>query len=172
MADTVYLKDALPDLMSTQVLAVDVYATFMKCSKGHELELWLDMLQQELAHVRFIGMLLDSEEVPDVQLPGVKLDAFRDLCERARNYARESAFERTLWALRLEHAQIDFGVEALAIKSIGEAPGTPVYPQSVDEHYDKLLEWAERYRGAREVASQIARIEEHIPGSHHRNGNV
>lgn len=161
--DSIPLQDALPDMLSTQLLAADVYATFLKCAKGDECVLWEQMIQNELAHVRFVAMLMQEESIPDVTLPGVRLEVFRDLCERARTYASESAFERTLWALRLEHAQIDFGVEALAARSVGASPDTPVYPGPVEEHYAELLKWAERYRGAREVAVQIARIEEHLP---------
>ncbi|MBN2711017.1 MAG: hypothetical protein JXR97_01085 [Planctomycetes bacterium] len=166
MGETLPLKEALPDLLSIQLLASDVYATFFKCAEGEEKEVWANMLQQELGHVKFVAMMMEEKNVPDIVLPVVKTEVFRDLCLRARTYATESAFERTLWALRLEHAQIDFGVEALAVRSIGDAPNTPVYPGPVESHYADLLKWAARYRGAREISVQIARIEEHLP---HKN---
>lgn len=163
MGETLPLQELLPDLLSTQLLATDVYATFLKFAREHECDLWRQMLHQELGHIRFVGMLMEEEDLPAVELPAVRMDVFRDLCKRARTYAPESAFERTLWALRLEHAQIDFGVEALAARSVGGSPDTPVYPGPVEDHYAELLKWADRYRGAREVAVQIARIEEHLP---------
>ncbi len=163
MTDTTPLVDALPEMLSTQLLAADVYATFICHSQAEEQELWRQMLQQELAHIRFVAMMMEEDTLPAVMLPAIRMSTFRDLCSRARQYAPESAFERTLWALRLEHAQIDFGVEALAAKTVGQSLDTPVYPGPVEEHYEQLLKWAERYRGAREIAVQIARIEEHIP---------
>lgn len=165
MSDLVPLESLLPNMLSTQLLAADVYATFLGYAREHEFDLWRQMLHQELGHIRFIGMLMEEKDLPAVELPTVRLDVFRDLCKRARRFAAESAFERTLWALRVEHAQIDFGVEALAARQVGSSPDTPVYPGPVQDHYDDLLRWAERYRGAREVAVQIARIEEHLPGS-------
>jgi len=162
-SETVLLRDALPDLLITQLLASEVYATFLKCASEQEREMWREMLAGELSNIRFLAMLIEEESIPSLQLPQVKLDPFRELCARACEYAPQSAFERTLWALRLEHAEIDFGLEALAASVVGHAPETPVYPGHVQEQYGKLLAWAARYKGAREIAIQIARIEEHLP---------
>jgi hypothetical protein len=157
------LKDALPDMLSAQLLSADVYATFVKYSRGDERQLWLGMLANELSHIKFLGMLLEEEEVPDVSLPTIKLEAFREMYIRAQDFAAESAFERTLWALRMEHAEIDFAVESLAASIVSHSPNTPVYPGPMQHHYAKLLDWAQRYKGAHEISIQIARIEEHIP---------
>lgn len=157
------LRQALPDLLSTQLLAANVYAAFVKHSRGDEQALWKRMLLEELAHIRFLAMMIEEDRLPEVLLPEVKTAAFLDLYERAQEAACESPFERTLWGLRLEHAEIDFGLESLAANTVGQSPDTPVYPGPLQDHYSALLDWAGRYRGAHEIAIQIARIEEHLP---------
>ena len=161
--ETISLHEALPELLITQLLAADVYATFVKHSRNKARGIWQHMLASKLSSVRFISMLMEEENLPELVLPTIKLQAFRSLCERAREFAPHSAFERTLWALRLEHAEIDFGLEALSTNVVGHAPDTPVYPGNVEAEYVHLLQWAERYKGAREIAIQVARIEEHMP---------
>lgn len=163
MPDTVPLEEALPDLLATQLLAADLYATFLKYSTDDEQELWRSMLCAEFRHIKFIGMLIEEGNVPKVEIPPVKIEAFRDLYTKARFNAGQSAFERTLWALRMEHAEIDFGLETFASSVVSHSPDTRVYPGPTAIAYKKLLQWAERYKGAREIAIQIARIEEHIP---------
>ncbi len=157
------IRQILPDLLMTQLLAADVYATFVKWAEGEEEALWQEMLSTELSNVRFVGMLAEEEALPPLELPPVKIEAFRELCRNAREYATQSAFERTLWALRVEHAEIDFGLERLAANVVSHAPETPVYPGRLHEQYHRLLEWSQRYKGAREIAIQVARIEEHLP---------
>jgi len=160
---------ALPDLLSTQLLTADVYATFLRTAQAEEEKaLWSRMLQEEFAHIRFVHMLMEEPTVPRLLLPEIKIGAFREIHGRALAFAEDSAFERILWALRVEHAEIDFGVEALAMDVLSRAPDTPVYPGPVREHYAGILQHAERYRGAKEVAAQMARIEEHFPA---RRGN-
>ncbi len=161
--ETISLQKALPDLLITQLMAAEVYVTFIKYSRNKELAVWHRMLASELSSIRFLSMLMEEKELPSLALPCVRLQTFCSLCERAREFAPQSAFERTLWALRLEHAEIDFGLEALSTNVVGHAPDTPVYPGSVETEYAHLLEWALRYKGAREIAIQIARIEEHMP---------
>ncbi len=163
MPDEIMLQEALPEMLSIQLLAADVYVIFLGCAQGEEQRLWQKMLTEELSHIRFIAMLMEAETVPKVLMPSVKMDAFRQLYGRAQETAPRSAFDRMLWALRLEHAEIDFGVEALAAKRMEDAPDTPVYPGPIQDHYLGLLKWAERYQGAREIALQVARIREHIP---------
>lgn len=159
------LREALPDMLSVQLMAADIYVTFLKYALNEEREMWKMMLAQELAHIRFVAMLIEDEPAANIYIPEIKIGPFREIYLRTMEAAGESAFERTLWALRLEHAQIDFGLETLAANVVGHMPGTPVYPGPMQEHYQTILEWAERYRGAREIAIQIARIEEHIPQS-------
>ena len=60
MTEAVSLKDALPEMLTIQLLAADVYVTFFKESRGEERELWRRMLEQELSHVRFVAMLLEA----------------------------------------------------------------------------------------------------------------
>jgi hypothetical protein len=165
MAENALMRETLPDLLSTQLLTADVYAAFYKAAVDDEEQaLWSRLLREEFAHIRFVSMMMEDAGVPRLVLPEVKIGAFREIHDRALTFAKDSAFERVLWALRLEHAEIDFGVEALAMDSIGRTPDTPVYPAPVREHYEGLLEYAARYRGAREIAAQMARIEEHLPG--------
>lgn len=159
--DTV-LAEVLPQMLSTQLLAADVYATFLLYARGNEGDVYHQLLKEELSHVRFVSMMLEEQSVPEVPLPEPSLDAFRHLCENARHAARHSPFERTLWALRLEHAEIDFGLESFVAIAVSEWPDTPVCPGPVTKHYLDLIEWARRYEAAREIAIQIARLEEHV----------
>jgi len=154
----------LPDLLSTQLLAADVYAVFLRRSEEpYERELWRHLLLEEFAHIRFVGLLLESDRPPETPLPAVRLDAFREIHDRALQFAGDSPYERALWALRLEHAEIDFGVEAMAVEALGRDPSSPVFAGTVEEHYDRILRYAARFQGAREISLQIARIREHFP---------
>ncbi|MCX7935246.1 MAG: hypothetical protein N3A66_08320 [Planctomycetota bacterium] len=151
-------------LLSTQLLAADVYASFTRQTRDEEeAAFWQKMLFEELGHIRFAAMMLENGKPPPALLPEIRLSAFREIHERAVAIAADAVFDRVLWALRLEHAEIDFGVEALAMDKVGRSVAAPVYPSPLREHYECLLAYAARYRAAKEIAAQMARIEEHLP---------
>ncbi len=162
-SDVVELRTQLPDMLQTQLLAANVYAAYLKYAQGPERAVWERMLEEELSHIRFVAMMMEAEDVPTLGVSGVRMGAFKEMAERAALAANGSSFERTLWALRLEHAEIDFGLESLSNTAVGETPDTPVCPGPMKTHYARLLRWANRDRAAREVAAQITRIEEHLP---------
>ncbi len=157
------LKDLLPDLLTSQLVAAEVYAMFVKYSEGREREVWWQMLREELAHVNFVSRVMEQDDLPEVDISEIRLDAIKHVAREALAYGGSSAYQRVLWGLRLEHAEIDFGLEALTLGKLSGHPDVPVYTSPLRDHYEILLSLAERYRAAQEISMQVARIREHLP---------
>lgn len=151
------------DVLTTQLQAAQVYATFMRYAEGEEHELWNIMFDEELLHARCISEGIRKEAGRTLPIEDLKPEAFRDIVFGAVQAAGESSYQRLLWALRLEHAEIDFGLER-AVQQILQRNRIWPGDSTMNDHYKRLLSWARRYDGAPDVAIQIARIEEHIPG--------
>lgn len=157
-------KRMFPALLSTQLLAADVYASFYRQTCDvEEAIFWQRMLFEELSHIRFAAMMMENEAQAVAAFPEIRLAPFREIHEHAIAVAAEAISDRILWALRLEHAEIDFGVEALAMDKVGRSAVAAVCAPPVREHYECLLAYAAPYRTAKEIAAQMARIEEHLP---------
>jgi len=153
-------------LLSTQLLAADVYAAFWRLTCDEkEGAFWQKMLFEELSHIRFAAMMIENEAWRSTGQLEIHLAPFREIHSRALAVAADAVFDRVLWALRLEHAEIDFGVEALAMDMVGRSLMAPAYPVPVREHYKCLLAYASPYRSVKEISVQMARIEEHLPPS-------
>jgi len=154
----------ITDVLTTQLQAAQVYATFMRYSESEELDLWHTMFDEELGHARCVSEGLRQTPMPVLPLDDLKPEAFRDIVFGAVQAAGESSYQRLLWALRLEHAEIDFGLEKAVQQILGRSRICSSHSATMFDHYRRLLEWARRYDGAPDVAIQISRIEEHLPG--------
>ncbi len=152
------------DVLTTQLQAAQVYATFMRYSEGEEFELWHIMFDEELGHAHCVSEGLRLKPIPELPLEDLKPEPFRDIVFGAVQSAGESSYQRLLWALRLEHAEIDFGLEKAVQQVLSRSHAGHGQSTTMIDHYRRLLEWARRYDGAPDVAIQISRIEEHLPG--------
>ena len=162
MTDSRTFREILPDLLATQLLAAEVYTLFISRSTGEEALLWRMMLLEELDHIRFLADLLEKDTTITADLPPVRLDIIRAIAERARTNGASSTLERVEEGLRLEHAEVDFGLEALVAKRLSVSAGVPGYAGRLEDHYRELLGYAMRYRASRDIGVQIARLEEHL----------
>jgi len=152
----------IADLVNTQMMAARVYLAFARITHGDEYNVWKTMLQHEIDHTDFLSGLFDGDSDDPVILPPVRYDLFRELAQRALLEKDLSAIQRVELALRIEHAEIDYGLEGLLLGRHGKSP-LPPYKEGVEHHYEALFSYASRYAAAPEIAIQIERIREHYP---------
>ncbi len=150
---------AIPALLSTQLLAAEVYATFLRLSSETEAFLWKSMLEDELDHVRHLRRIMDMPGDNGV-LPLVNVAKMRETCQSVLAMGQELFLLRLEGALRLECAELDFGLEGLIARRLERNELLPGYPGDVASHLTKLLHEASRYSQSPNIGRQMTRLSE------------
>lgn len=156
-------RDLLAPLLLTQLRAADVYARFYSHSGKDEAALWKKMLRHELDHIHYLDILFTHELPVEDILPLIKVEKVVAVCERAIKEADISFRVRLEHALRLESAELDYGLEALAAHEVDKLHGSVPYPGRIEDHLRDLLIVARKYEADRGLGMLIARMEELFP---------
>lgn len=154
------MHTAVPVLLTTQLMAAEVYSRFITMSHRDERELWSNMLADEVEHITYINSLMADSFPPDMRLPFVNANRLNDVCERVMLQGMDSFILRLEGALRLECAELDYGLEALAAKRLARGEYLVSYPGEIEAHLNELILQARRYEASPNIALQIARLEE------------
>lgn len=152
------ITTALPGLILTQLAASAVYAHFMKLSSDGERALWEQMLGDELEHVDYLGKVLKSETRENDFLWPVNDRQLDLLARRIIDMGSKSFLLRLEGALRLECAELDFGLEALAAEALVSRHMAIGYPGDIADHLEDLLLQAARYEAAPNIRAQVSRL--------------
>lgn len=141
-------------------MAAEVYAHFLRmCSRG-EYQLWGQMLDHELNHVAELRDLLRSNQVIDIDLPEVNLIRLRDITTQILLSANDSFMMRLEGALRLETAELDYGLEGLSVRRMHRKYSVQSDIPSIRSHIALLLDTANRYKEARNIGLLIRRLKD------------
>lgn len=151
---------AIPSLLATQLLAAEVYSHFLSLSSDLEAALWKKMLLDEMEHAEHLKNLLDLELPRDLTVPYINVERVREMCEQVGMYCSETFLLRLEGALRLESAELDYGLEGFTAKKLCKSDLVPDYPGDVNEHVGFLLAEAERYSESPNIGLQIIRVKE------------
>lgn len=152
------MEFALPSLLATQLLAAEVYAEFLRLSSGWERQLWKKMLDDELDHVGHLRSLLNSEQPEDIVFPYINVWRVRDACNWAKKNGTAYFLLRLESSLRLECAELDFGLEGLVARRLEKRHILPGYTGDIAEHLGYLLNEAARYEQSPNIGLQIRRL--------------
>lgn len=152
--------EAIPALLATQLMAAEVYSTFLHMSRDGEKFLWKRMLCDELEHVEYMRDLLFSERTLDFHLPFINVERMRETCNRVVEHGGELFLLRLEGALRLEIAELDFGLEGLVARKMKKNSLLSDYPGDIATHMDSLLNEARRYSESPNIGMQITRLTE------------
>lgn len=150
----------IPALLATQLMAAEVYARFLHVSSEGERELWKKMLEEELEHVEHLRKVLSSGIVPNIAIPEVNAERMRDSCDQVIRMGSDLFLLRLEGALRLECAELDYGLEGLAARRLRVVRTEFDYPGDISKHIGDLLQEAERYAESRNIGMQIRRLQE------------
>lgn len=160
MFEEVEAAQALPVLLTTQLMAAEVYARFIGMSGDDEKKMWMKMLNQEIDHINYLRNIMDSSMPEGLTLPFVNTARMNEVCERATLQGMNSFILRLEGALRVECAELDFGLEALAAKRFAARRLGIDYPGDIAKHLDDLVFHAKRYAASPNIGYQILRLEE------------
>lgn len=152
------ITTALPGLILTQLAASAVYAHFLKLSSDEERALWKQMLEDELEHVDYLRRTLKTETKEDDFLWPVNDRQLDLLARRTIEMGSKSFLLRLEGALRLECAELDFGLEALAAEALVNRHMAIGYPGDIADHLEGLLAEAARYEAAPNIRAQVSRL--------------
>lgn len=150
----------MSSLLATQLLVADVYAEFLGLSGAEESSLWKRMLDDELEHVGYLHRLLHAETTRHFPFPKANVARIREVCEQVLNSGSELFLLRLEGALRLECAELDYGLEGLAARRFRKYSFITAYPGDISEHVGFLLDTAERYAESPNIGRQILRLRE------------
>lgn len=139
-------------------MAAEVYSTFLNMSSDAEAHLWKKMLSDELDHVEHLKKLLDSNISADLILPDVNIAAMRSSCDRIAAHGNNLFLLRLEGALRLECAELDYGLEGVVARKMEKSALMPSYPGDVSTHIMYLLDEAKRYSVSPNIGRQIGRL--------------
>lgn len=165
----VNVRELALDMLTTQLMAAKVYAAFLRRAPSSERPLWASMLRDEFEHAAYLAELQGG--LPDVDKPScavVRLAPFRQAVNRALGHPHLTPLQRLVVALRLEHAEMDHGLESVALQpdtreSLALFGRKPPIDESLVNHYRTLLRAAAPFRDVAEIGAQMARILEHYP---------
>lgn len=150
-------EKAMPSLLTTQLLASEVYSHFMLVSSGEEKELWRKMLLDELDHVAHIGGLLRMELPETLRFPFINVERVREACRYAETN-REFFLMRLEGALRLESAELDYGLEGMVARKLEQSDILPGYPGDIRQHLSTLIDEAKRYAEAPNIGLNLTKL--------------
>ncbi len=150
----------MPALLITQLMSAEVYARFVSMAEGYEKDLWKKMLEGEISHVNYLRNVFDISLPDELTLPSVNIYRMEEVCDRVTLHGMDSFILRLEGALRLESAELDYGLESLSAKRFAEHDLIVHYPGDIAEHLDDLIRQARHYRASPNIAVQIARLEE------------
>lgn len=160
MKEEATLRIALPALLATQLMAAEVYARFVGMSHNDERDLWSRMLAYEIEHVNYVNSLMTGSFTNDMRLPFANADRLNEVCERVTLQGMDSFILRLEGALRLECAELDYGLEALSAKRLARQNYLISYPGEIQAHLHELIRQARRYEASPNIAIQIVRLED------------
>ena len=152
--------EAVPALLSTQLMAAEVYAYFLRVSSEGEQDLWKTLLDDELDHVAHLRQVLRDDSPAGLHLPDANADRMRESCEQIKAMGKELFLMRLEGALRLECAELDYGLEGLAARRLKRSHPASDYPGDISSHIMFLIGQAERYTHSRNIGLQIRRLRE------------
>lgn len=145
-------------LLSTQLMAAEVYAHFLRVSSQGEHELWGCMLDHELEHIEELRGLLRSNQTVNIELPAINLTKLREITSQIIDMGNDQFILRLEGALRLESAELDYGLEGMAVRRLHRQIELQNDIPAIRTHINVLLETAKRYAGARNIALLIRRL--------------
>lgn len=149
---------AVPALLATQLMAAEVYARFLYLSSDEEAGLWKKMLADELEHVDLLKKLVLSEYTLPFTLPGANVQRMAEVCEHIAKTGADYFLLRLEGALRLECAELDFGLEGLMARRLAKNDILPEYAEEIADHLKRLLAEAERYAASPNIDMQMRRL--------------
>ncbi len=160
MNDRDIADKTLAALLSTQLLAAEVYSTFLRLSSEAESDLWKNMLNDELRHVHHVYAFLGSPLLSDARIPFVNVVKIREVCHRSIRLGKDLFLLRLEGALRLECAELDYGLEGAVAKSLNGDEILLGFPGDVSSHMTRLLAAAARYSESPNIGMQMRRLSE------------
>lgn len=150
---------ALPALLATQLLSAELYAYFTYLSSDAERDLWIGMMHEEMEHADHLNALFDVCIPPSLTFPEIKVERLRDTVGWARKHS-DMFLQRLEGALRLECAELDYGLEGLVARRLEKRELLPGYPGDVRAHISRLLDMADRYAASPNIGLQASRLRE------------
>lgn len=150
----------LPALLSTQLLAAEVYAYFLTVSSQSERALWGKLLEDELEHVFHVRSVLHREIPEGIELPAANTEKMRETCAFVTRQGGELFLLRLEGALRLECAELDYGLEGLLARRLSKSTLIPDYRFDIMKHLLYLLDTSERYMESPNIGMQVRRLHE------------
>ena len=160
MHDKTNMETALPVLLTTQLMAAEVYSRFVSMTEGEERDLWKMMLAEEVDHIVYLRNVMSTSFPQNMSLPFVNADRIAEVCERATLHGMTSFMLRLEGALRLECAELDYGLEALAAKRLSKSDLIIDYPGNIVKHLDDLMYYAKKYQASPNISRLITRVED------------
>lgn len=158
MQPDVPARTALPSLLTTQLLASEVYAEFLRLSSDNEAFLWKRLLDEELEHVACLRRLMHEYIPYDLTFPVVNVEKMRELAGHLIRAGGELFLMRLEGALRLESAELDYGLEGLIAKRLEKNNMILDFVGDITEHITFLLGEARRYAESPNINRQMRRL--------------
>lgn len=159
MRDETSAEAAVRDLLFTQLAVAGVYAHFLRLSSAGEEALWKKMFDDEMEHVEHLRGMLGVTFPGGERFPRINVGRMEDACARALG-GGGSFLLRLEWALRLECAELDYGLEGLAARRLENDSGFPGFSLDIGAHMEALLQAAGRYAASPNIGLVMRRLRE------------
>lgn len=153
-------QKAVPALLVTQLMAAEVYSQFLNVSSAGEWDLWKRMLDDELDHIAHLRQVVGGDLSFNHIFPTINIEKMRETCDQIIHMGEELFMMRLEGALRLECAELDYGLEGMAARRLKRKHPLIDYPGDIQEHISYLIKEAERYAESRNIGLQIRRLRE------------
>ncbi len=154
------IREAVPALLSTQLLTAEVYSRYMALSSEGERDLWKKMLFDELEHIEHLRRLMRMELPPELTFPYINVERVRDVCRHAAEIGGSLFLLRLEGALRVECAELDYGLEGLVARRLERREIVPGYSGDIAGHLRELLDQTGRYASSPNIGLQMRRLTE------------
>lgn len=151
---------AVPGLLCTQLMAAEVYSYFLHVSSEGEKELWKRLLREELEHVDHLRRVFMDNLAQGVLLPEVNVLRMREIRDQVLALGCDMFLLRLEGALRLECAELDYGLEGLAARRLRKKHYPFDFPGDIAEHVKGLIHEATRYAESRNIGLLTTRLKE------------
>ena len=158
MEDEIPATVAVPALLATQLMAAEVYAHFLELSSSDEGILWKKMLASELEHIEHVRKVLYMEEELECDLPEINLAKVAQTRDHVIRNGSELFMLRLEGALRMECAELDYGLEGLMARRLEGESGASRYPHDIASHLEDLIKEARRYSESPNIGLQLTRL--------------